>query len=135
MARRHLVATCVGVTLDRPMPELRQPAADDRDRLAELMLDAYVGTIDYDDETIVEAAAEIDGYFAARAGEPLLAHSLVALEAGTIVSATLLSNLNGMPLVAYLYTDPSWKGRGLAEGLLRSAMASLATAGHERVHL
>ena len=117
------------------MPEMRQPTADDRDRLAELMLDAYVGTIDYDDETIDQAVAEVDGYFAAQAGEPLLAHSLVALEDGTIVSAALLSTLHEMPLVAYLYTDPAWKGRGLAEGLLRSVMASLAQAGQERIHL
>jgi ribosomal protein S18 acetylase RimI-like enzyme len=135
MARRHLVASSVGVTLDRPMPELRQPTADDRDRLAELMLDAYVGTIDYDGETIAEALAEVDGYFAAQVGKPLLAQSLVALEAGKIVSAALLSNLTGLPHVAYLYTDPAWKRRGLAEGLLRSVMGSLAAAGHERIYL
>ena len=99
------------------------------------MLDAYLGTADYDGETIVESAAEIDGYFANASGEPLLAHSLVALERGTIVSAVLLSTLQGMPLVAYLYTHPAWKRRGFAEGLLRSAMGSLAADGHRGVHL
>ena len=135
MARRHLIAPTAAVSVDRPMPAMRSPTVDDRDRLAELMLDAYTGTIDYDGETIVEAVAEIDGWFANRGGEPLLEHSLVALEAGTIVSAALLSTLQEMPLVAYLYTDPAWKGHGLAEGLLRSVMGSLAVAGHERVHL
>jgi ribosomal protein S18 acetylase RimI-like enzyme len=117
------------------MRSVRAPTAADRDRLAALMLDAYIGTIDYDGETIVEAMVEVDGWLAGSAGEPLLEHSLVALEAGTIVSAVLISDLRGMPAVAYLYTDPAWKGRGLAEGLLRSAMASLAAAGHDRVHL
>jgi ribosomal protein S18 acetylase RimI-like enzyme len=135
MARRHLVALCGGVTLGRQMAEVRRPTTDDRDRLAELMLDAYVGTIDYDGETMVEAVAEIDGYFAAKAGVPVLAHSLVAVEAGRIVSAALLSNLKGLPHVAYLYTDPARKRRGLAQGLLRSAMTSLAAAGHERIYL
>jgi GNAT superfamily N-acetyltransferase len=134
MARRHLIASCANVPADpRPVPHVRRPRSDDRGRLAELMLDAYVGTIDYDDETIVEARAEVDGWFASPA--PLLEHSLVAVEAGEIVSAALMSDHEGMPLVAYLYTDPAWKGRGLAEGLLRSVMAALAAAGHDRIHL
>ena len=97
------------------------------------MLDAYVGTIDYEGETMVEAIAEVDAWFAS--AEPLPGESLVAVEAGRIVSVALLSRVDGMPFVAYLYTDPAWKGRGLAEGLLRSVMASLAAAGHDRVHL
>lgn len=115
------------------MPAVRPPTTADRDALAQLMLDAYVGTIDYDGETIFEAGAEVDGWFAST--EPLPAQSLVAVEAGAIVSAVLLSRVDGVPLVAYLFTDPAWKGHGLGEGLMRALMASLAAAGDERVHL
>ena len=133
MPRRHLIAPCGGVTLDRPLPEVRPPTAADRDALARVMLDAYRGTIDYEDETIVEAVAEVDAWFTS--AEPLVDRSLVALEAGEVVGAALLSRVDGMPLVAYLYTDPAWKRRGIAEGLLRAVMSSLAAAGEDRIHL
>lgn len=123
----------MGVTLDRPVPAVRPPAAADRDALARLMLDAYRGTIDYDGETIVEARAEVDGWFASV--EALAAQSLVASEAGAIVCAVLLSRVDGLPFVAYLYTDPEWKNQGLGEGLMRSVMALLAAAGEARIHL
>jgi GNAT superfamily N-acetyltransferase len=131
--RRHLIAPCAGVALERPVPQLRTPTAADRESLARLMLDAYLGTIDYEGETIVEARAEVDGWLASP--EAALDQSHVAVEAGTIVSAVLLSRVDGMPFVAYLYTDPAWKGRGLAEGLMRSAMRERAARGDERIHL
>jgi ribosomal protein S18 acetylase RimI-like enzyme len=133
MIRRHLIAACVGVTLVRPLPAVRAPIAADRDALARVMLDAYRGTIDYEGETIVEAWAEVDAWLASP--EPLLDLSLVALEAGGIVGAALLSRVDGMPFVAYLYTDPAWKRRGIAEGLARTVMTSLAAAGEDRIHL
>ncbi len=97
------------------------------------MLDAYRGTIDYEGETLAEALAEVDSWFASPSR--LVDQSLVAIEAGLVVSAALLSRVDDMPLVAYLYTDPAWKGRGLAEGLMRALMTSLAASGHERIHL
>ena len=115
------------------MPPVRPPTLADRDGLAELMLDAYRGTIDYEGETIVEAVAEVDAWFASSGHR--IEDSLVAIEAGGIVSAALLSRSDGMPVVSYLYTGAAWKGRGLAEGLLRAVMASLAASGHDRIHL
>jgi ribosomal protein S18 acetylase RimI-like enzyme len=97
------------------------------------MLDAYRGTIDYEDETIVEALAEIDAWLASP--EPLLDRSLVAIEAGGIVGAALMSRVDGMAFMAYLYTDPAWKRRRIAEGLVRAVMSSLAAAGEDRIHL
>lgn len=133
MRRRHLIASCAGVTVERPLPAVRPPTVADRAALARLMLDAYRGTIDYEGETIVEAAAEVDAWFASP--EPLPDRSLVALEGGGIVGAALLSRVDGIPFVAYLYTDPAWKRRGIAEGLVRAAMASLAETGEDRIHL
>jgi GNAT superfamily N-acetyltransferase len=103
-----------------PLLPVRPPTTADRHALAELMLDAYVGTIDYEGETIVEARAEVDLWYASP--ERLLERSLVAVEADAIVSAVLLSRIEETPFVAYLYTDPAWKGRGLGESLMRSAM-------------
>jgi GNAT superfamily N-acetyltransferase len=133
MDRRHLVASCTGITLERSLPPVRPPTPADRERLAELMLDAYRDTIDYDGETLVEALAEVDAWFASPGR--LIDESLVASEAGMVVRAALIAHSEGMPMVGYLYTEAAWKGHGLAEGLLRSVMESLAEAGHERIHL
>src|SRR4029077_7184304 len=119
--------------LDRPLPAVRPPTAADRDALARVMLDAYRGTIDDEGETIVEAAAEVDAWFAGP--EPLVDRSLVAVEADRIVGAALLSRVDGTPFVAYLYTAAAWKRRGIAEGLVRAVMSSLAKAGEDRIHL
>jgi len=45
-----------------PAPEdesMRHPTPLDAEALAQLMLDAYLGTIDYEEETIVEARDEV----------------------------------------------------------------------------
>jgi ribosomal protein S18 acetylase RimI-like enzyme len=136
VTRRHLIAAVADV---EPAPAglpARSPAPDDLEELAALMLDAYRGTIDADgDETLDVARDEVAGYFAGRSGAPHLEHSRVAIDDGRIVSAVLVSEFEGTPLIAYVFTAADHKGRGLADALTRAAMRSLADAGRERVHL
>jgi RimJ/RimL family protein N-acetyltransferase len=134
--RRHLtVALASGPEVETSVP-VRAPAADDVEELAALMLDAYRGTIDADgDETVDVARDEVRGFMEGRSGVPHLEHSRVALDGGRIVSAVLVSEFEGTPLIAYVFTGAAHKGRGLAAALTRLAMRSLAEAGHERVHL
>lgn len=114
----------------------RSPTAEDLDELAALMLDAYRGTVDADgDETLEVARDEVRGYFEGRSGAPHLEHSRVAVDDGRIVSAVLVSEFEGTPLIAYVLTAADQKGRGLAGALTRLAMRSLADAGRDRVHL
>ncbi len=136
MSRRHLVADLSGIEpVAMPIP-VRLPAPDDLESLAALMLDAYHGTVDADgDETLEMARDEVSSFLAGQSGKPLLEHSRVAVKGRAIVSAVLISLFEDLPLVAYTYTGAAHKGRGLAEGMLRLAMASLRSAGHERVHL
>ena len=100
------------------------------------MLDAYNGTVDADgDETLEMARDEVSSFLAGQSGMPMLEHSRVAVEGSAIVSAVLISLFEDVPLVAYTYTGAAHKARGLADGMLRRAMGSLRSAGHERVHL
>lgn len=61
----------IGLSKDRPgfktrdVVEIRRIAVTDRDQLAELMLDAYIGTIDYEGEALVEAIDEVDSWLIA----------------------------------------------------------------------
>ena len=136
MTRRHLVARLGTVEAVPIGLALRAPSEGDLEELAGIMLDAYRGTIDADgDETPEVARDEVAGYFAGRSGAPHLEHSRVAIDRGRIVSAVLVSEFEGTPLIAYVFTAADHKGRGLADALTRAAMRALAGAGRERVHL
>jgi RimJ/RimL family protein N-acetyltransferase len=110
----------------------RQPTCSDLDLLAELMLDAYTGTIDYDGETVADAQREIEDYFARH---PLLHHSLVYAEHEAIRCACLVSYVEdrGTPLVAYVMTAQHWKRQGLARRALSGTLCSLSNARYDRV--
>jgi predicted GNAT family acetyltransferase len=128
------------IDLGHPIPTapsdylpVRSVSRDDLDGLARLMLDAYVGTIDYDDENLEDAIEEVRSFF--DDGEPLLDRSYVVESDGTILSAILLSLAEGRPFIGYVMTLPSHKSRGLARLVTTIAMERLAGDGHERVVL
>lgn len=136
VSRRHLVAAVEPIeAVDLPL-EVRCPTPADAAELAALMLDAYRGTIDFDgSETLDVARDEVRGYLAGSSGAPLLEHSRVAIDGDRMVSAALVSEFEGNPLLAYVFTAADHKGRGLGEGLTRMVMHSLAGAGEARLHL
>jgi FR47-like protein len=111
--------------------EIRSPSLDDGDGLSRLMLDAYVGTIDYDGENLADAKVEVEEYFSS---EPLLECSRVVEIGGELAAATLVSLWNGAPLIAYVMTRSSRKGQGLARVVLVSALDCLARTANRQVH-
>ncbi len=118
--------------LDTPDVDIRQLAPTDRDALAHLMLDAYIGTIDYEGETLKEARDGVDSWLE---GSPLVDHSCGAIIDGQIVSAVLVSVLDESPFIAIVMTDPAHKGARLARAVTEAALISLKRAGHSRVAL
>ena len=77
------------------------------------MLDAYEGTIDADgSETLEVARDEVRGYFSPER-QPLPEHSFIALDGDVAVAAVLVSRYEGLPLIAYVMTETTHKGRGL----------------------
>ena len=111
--------------------ELRSPARDDLETLGQLMLDAYMGTIDDEGEGLAEAYDEVEAYFD---DAPLLAASYIAFVDEAAVSAILLSVWRGDPLVGYVMTHPAYKNQGLAGVVLRVALQSLADARWAKVY-
>ena len=105
---------------------IRHPIPGDRDGLAELMLDAYLGTIDYAGEGIEEARAEVEDYLA---NDPRLDSSWVVEDGDRFLAAILLSTMEDEPLVGYVMTRASAKGHGLAAGLLEKSLRSLQDQG------
>lgn len=111
---------------------IRNLVRDDRDALAHLMLDAYLGTIDYEGEAIGEARDAIDDWLD---DAPLLDHSYGAVVDGTLVSAVLLEIADGDPLVRSVMTHPDHQGHRVAAAVTHAALGSLGTAGFPRVVL
>ncbi len=104
---------------------------------AALMVDAYRGTIDWqdgDDESV--ALAEIESTLAGEYGPFIEAASLAALdEAGQPVSELACSLFEGLPTILFVYTATARKGTGLATRLIRASAAALTELGHQEVAL
>lgn len=112
---------------------IRTVSPTDLGGLARLMLDAYVGTIDYDDENLDDAIDEVRAFL--DDADSLLDRSYIVEDEGTVVSAVLVSMSQGRPFVAYVMTLPSHKNQGLARRVITHALKRLSDDGHEKVVL
>ena len=124
--RRHEYVRDLRGDETRPAWEanVRHPTPEDVEALAVLMLEAYRGTIDYDDEGLDEARAEVGRYLA---GRPLLECSWLRIEGAVPVSACLVGwSTRECPIVSYVMTAPQAKSKGFASDLLARSLASLA---------
>ena len=83
--------------------------------LADLMLDAYMGTIDYEGEMAEQALEEVDGFLAESA---YLEVSQLAVHDEIVQSAAMMAWFGDLPLVAFVMTRATSKGIGLATVLL-----------------
>lgn len=116
--------------------EARRPTSADAEGLAELMLDAYRGTIDFDgSETLDDARGEVASFFEGDANPPLLGCSWLYADGDVVLAACLVTHwtARGCPLVAYVMTRADHKGQGLAGRLVRMSLTSLRDAGYREV--
>ncbi len=115
---------------------LRPPTPVDTPVLADLMMDAYPGTIDFDGtETWDDAWHEVDGFYQGRSGMPLLDCSRLVLAGNEIASACLVGmwDERQRPLLYYIMTAAQWKGQGLAKIALHHALQATASAGYAEI--
>lgn len=111
--------------------QIRTVSPTDLAGLSRLMLDAYVGTIDYEDENLDDAVDEVRSFL--DNPDSLLDRSYIVEDEGEIVSAVLVSMSDGWPFIGYVMTLPSRKKHGLARHLITHALNHLAEDGNERV--
>jgi RimJ/RimL family protein N-acetyltransferase len=112
---------------------VRSISRDDLEGLAGLMLDAYVGTIDYEDESLEDAIEEVRSFI--DDGNSLLDRSYIVEDDGTIASAVLVSVYDDKPFIGYVMTLAAHKSRGLARLVTTTALERLAHDGHHKVVL
>ncbi len=100
-------------------------ADEDRDGLAQLMLDAYRGSIDDEGETFAEACEAVDG--ALRHCERR--HSFVLKEGGVPVAMSLALILQDTHYIDPVAVTASHKKSGLGRRMVETTIASLVAAG------
>jgi L-amino acid N-acyltransferase YncA len=142
MSKRHEYALDVsdfkqnGPALNVAQLQLRAAQFTDMGVLAELMIDAYRGTVDDDGETLDDALDEIRAYLAGeRGGQPLLTASHVAFVGPQVVGACLVADWQArkIPLIAYVMTRAAWKQRGVGKQLLSTVLQTLRAQGYHAV--
>lgn len=113
----------------------RRPTLNDEPRLAELLLTAYSGSVDEEEETIEQAVAEIRKTFEGEHGPFLLHCSRVVERDEKIVAAVLVTGWQQRPLVAYAMTAPEWKRKGLARAGMLNTMQDVLASGERLLSL
>ena len=116
--------------------QIRPVQIADASSLAELMLDAYRGTIDEDGETFNDALAEVNAFFAGEhGGQPLLMMSYLALVDTHVVGACLTGEWRErqLPIIAYVMTSANWKKRGIGRQLVGRVLKVLNENGYPEV--
>lgn len=116
-----------------PVGDLDGPArsvkATDLEPLARLMLDAYRGTVDFDDETYDDAVSEVRSFLD---DDPALEYSYLVEGDERVVGAVLVTMVEGQPFVSYVMTDPEHKRRHLGRRLVHHALSQAHADGHQR---
>ena len=115
----------------------RNPSIADQHILADLMLDSYRGTIDYDGETLDDALREVESYFARHlADSTWLETSWLAFIENDLACASLIGfwQDRDSPIIAYVMTASRWKGKHFATIGVSRSLQSLAEKNYTNVH-
>ena len=99
------------------------------------MFSAYRGTIDDEHETEKDALDEVRVTRGGTYGRVIPEASGVIVTNGIAVSAIMVTEYLGSPLIAYVLTAPDHQRQGLATQLVRYACAELTTLGWSHVDL
>jgi ribosomal protein S18 acetylase RimI-like enzyme len=120
---------------DTGAQDLRSPTERDVEALGELMYRAYLGTIDYEDETLEQSVEEVRKTYRGDYGRFDSEHSSVAERGGLLASATLITRWQDRPFVAFSMTDPRFSRQGLARASLERSMGLLRQDGERELRL
>lgn len=120
--RVHPVAAPLDVTSE---PGVRVASDDDRHALADLVLDAYRGTVDDEGEGLAEAHEAVDGWLDRR----IVECSVVIQEGDRIVAMSFAITVDGGVYIDPVATAAEWKRRGLGRRAVGASLRRLHDAG------
>ena len=105
------------------------------DALAPLLLAAYRGSVDDEDEDLEGATGEVERTLTGVYGPLLTEASFVAADGDLPVGAVLVTLWEERPLVAHVVVDPAVKRTGLGTQLMNAAANALAADGQTQLDL
>ena len=134
MGKVLMVANCAGIAKAAQVAPCNSVSIES---LAALMVNAYDGTVDWEDgDDAAVAEQEIRATLDGKYGLFLSAASGVIVdEVGNPISALFVSNLEGLATIIFVYTSKKAGGRGEASKLIRNAGYLLNEMGFEEVSL
>lgn len=134
MTKVRMLAKCLDLAEQSSALPVSEFAVE---QLAELMVNAYRGTTDWEDgDDEIVAAAEIRATTSASYGQfNSDASGVITDSNGLPVSAVFVSHLESLPTILFVYTAKSAAGEGHATTLIKRAAAVLAEQGHDEVVL
>jgi hypothetical protein len=115
---------------------VRGVSPTDTHELAELMLDAYRNTIDYEGEGLAEAVAEIERYFTRASMKPAIAQCSSALDFRDSMSCACLLECwarRNVPFVGFVICRAAHKHKGLGKFALQQSVEKLVRAGYSEL--
>ena len=114
-----------------------RPVDKDRIReIAQIMLDSYIDTPDYEGESLNDTIKEISMMFRGYYGEFLKDASLAAYnEDDEIVACLFMCEFKNEPTLTYMFTRKDHQGQGYATSLIQAAEGALAELGYDRIFL
>lgn len=93
--------------------------------LAQLMDEAYQGTIDHEGETREQCEQEMRGTINGKYGEFVPDASHMIVTDGVAAAACLVTMWQGKPLIAFSMTSPKYQQQGLSRLLIEKAISAL----------
>jgi len=116
-------------------PNIRLGSLPAPDVLAPVMLAAYVGTPDYEGETLKETVSELREVLQGKYGAVITTASFAAYDGDAPVAAIITVTEDDNPMVALVFTFPGYAGKGIASALLSQAATKLHDAGYPVIGL
>ena len=135
MAKRVIMRASLRGAPPVRAPGLRTFSSGDAPRLGALLFEAYLGTIDQEEENLEQAQAEVDKTIRGEYGTFLPDSSMVVERLGILHSAALLTRFHDRPFLAFSITSPGSKNQGLARACISAAMVQLLAVGERELHL
>ncbi len=114
-----------------------RPVKKERIReIAQIMLDAYVSTPDYEGETLNDLTKELSMVFRGYFGTFLEEASLALLDDdGEPISFLFICDFKNEPTLTYLFTEKNHLGKGYATNLMKAAENALLAMDYDRLAL
>ncbi|MFT8321290.1 MAG: GNAT family N-acetyltransferase [Bacillus sp. (in: firmicutes)] len=115
--------------------KIRKVRENDLTPLSTLFYHGYKDSVDYRDETLCMYRKEIKALLRGLYGPFLFDSSYVYLDKKKMLSASLITLYQNIPLLIYAVTLPEYKRQGIFSQLLAHSMHSLYKKGYKELYL